>query len=343
MEENLLGYLLGALDSAEHETIKEKISRDPELQAQLAALEARLAPLEANRCQFEPPDHLAARTCARVASYGSTEDMAVQPAAHKRLAPYHESGGDGSSRGWSVLDVVIAAGVFFAASLLFFPALLHSHHTAKKELCQMKLRTLGTALSQFAEKTNGLFPSIPSSGPYAVAGCYAPQLKHAGFVLDDADFVCPGAKSKGWNVTAFRVPRHNELTNPGQTNIVVLQKRMGGSFGYNLGHFENGQYRSPRNYGRDNYPLMADAPKLTSAGHVSTNHGGKGQNVLFEAGNVQYLNTATVDPYDVDNIFLNDEERVAAGLHPSDAVIGPSGASPFTIKIKFTHKPALHQ
>ena len=43
MEENLLGYLLGALDGAEHDEIEEKVSRDSGLRDELAALEEKLA------------------------------------------------------------------------------------------------------------------------------------------------------------------------------------------------------------------------------------------------------------------------------------------------------------
>ena len=333
MEENLLGYLLGALDGAEHEELKEQIEREPQLRAQLALLEAGLVLLEAERWQYEPPNGLAARTCSLVTSYDSAGERTVQPASRDGLSPCYEPGGETSNRGWSVLDVVIAAGVFFAASLLFFPALSHSNHLAKKLACQKKLGGLGEALSQFAEKTNGYFPSIPSNGPYAVAGSYAPQLMNAGFVSQDSDFLCPGSESKKWMVS-FRVPRHNELMGAPKTRVVIQQKQMGGSFAYNMGHFDNGQYHGPRNFGRSNYPLMADAPRLTSVGHSSFNHGGNGQNVLFEAGNVRYLTAPTVDPDGIDNIFVNDEEKVAAGLHPGDAVIGASGASPFQIHIR---------
>ena len=44
-EEDLLGYLLGALDGAEHEKIRQKLQTDPQLQSVLSELEDRLSPL----------------------------------------------------------------------------------------------------------------------------------------------------------------------------------------------------------------------------------------------------------------------------------------------------------
>jgi hypothetical protein len=39
-----------------------------------------------------------------------------------------------SPRGWSLADGVVAAGIFFAAALLFFPAVVNSRHHAQLAL-----------------------------------------------------------------------------------------------------------------------------------------------------------------------------------------------------------------
>ena len=68
MQEQLLGYLLGALDPDEHSEVEEKLSDDPLLRYQLEELRTELAPLEAARGSYEPPLALAARTCEMVAA-----------------------------------------------------------------------------------------------------------------------------------------------------------------------------------------------------------------------------------------------------------------------------------
>ena len=67
MQENLLGYLLGALDGEEREDIQKRLEYDPQLREQLAELETQLIPLERERWQHEPPAGLAAATCKFVA------------------------------------------------------------------------------------------------------------------------------------------------------------------------------------------------------------------------------------------------------------------------------------
>ena len=102
---------------------------------------------------------------------------------------------------------------------------------------------------------------------------------------------------------------------------------MGGSYGYCLGHFRNGAYEGTRNRQRSGFAIVADAPSPDQPGHQSRNHGGRGQNVLFEDGHVVFL-TCSKPNDSADDIFVNDAGLVAAGLHENDAVIGPSDASP---------------
>jgi prepilin-type processing-associated H-X9-DG protein len=79
-------------------------------------------------------------------------------------------------------------------------------------------------------------------------------------------------------------------------------------------------------------PLMADAPACDANSEVrpgnSANHEGRGQNVLFTDGHVEFLTTRTVGP-DGDDIYLNADQKVGAGRGPRDSVLGQSGAVPF--------------
>ena len=61
---------------------------------------------------------------------------------------------------------------------------------------------------------------------------------------------------------------------------------MGGSYGYCIGYVDQGVYQPTRNLGRPGFAIMADAPCEDRPGRQSDNHGGRGQNVLFEDGHV---------------------------------------------------------
>ena len=64
---------------------------------------------------------------------------------------------------------------------------------------------------------------------------------------------------------------------------------------------------------------MSDSPS-DRADHQSQNHGGWGQNVLFENGGVKFLTKSKPDGSG-DDIFTNDAGQVAAGLQQNDSVV----------------------
>lgn len=106
MRENLIGYLLDALEPSEQALVEAHLSRDPQLKQELELLSRGLKPLAADRGDFAPPIGLATRT---------NQFVAVQTKV--ALPPPVTSV---PSR-WSMADLAVAAGVFLAATLLFGP------------------------------------------------------------------------------------------------------------------------------------------------------------------------------------------------------------------------------
>ena len=74
-------------------------------------------------------------------------------------------------------------------------------------------------------------------------------------------------------------------------------------------------------------PLMADCPPANPQCGNSPNHAGKGQNVLFMDGHVEFCTERNVGVRG-DDIFLNKAAQVAAGLDWTDSVLGRSSATP---------------
>ena len=98
---------------------------------------------------------------------------------------------------------------------------------------------------------------------------------------------------------------------------------MGGSFAFTLGYIENGRYYPTRNLNRAYFVIMADAPIRDADGWRSNNHGGCGQNVLFEDFRVEFVKDCCFRPGG-DVFFENNDGVAAAGLNPNDAVVGSS-------------------
>ena len=111
-----------------------------------------------------------------------------------------------------------------------------------------------------------------------------------------------------------------------------MQHTIGGDYGYNLGYVDDGQLQRPRNAGREQYVLVGDAPSNTQLRRVSSNHRGRGQNVLYEDGHVQFIRQIP-SPHLTDDPYHNREGWVSAGLDREDAVLGASGDHPLPITL----------
>lgn len=309
--EHLLGYLLGALEDHEHQQVERQLEDDPGLQTELRRIEARLEFLGPADEHFAPPVGLAARTCQTVASQTAGDPPAPR---QSRI-----------SWGVSLVDVVVAAGVITAAALLFFPAILHSRYQSELAYCQDNLRQLAQSLSDYTMVSGGTYPKVPSQGHRAVAGYYAPELIEAGYLTDGNRVVCPASElAREGN---FRVPTLEELDEAQGVELARLQSLVGGSYGFNLGYLKNGVHMAARHLGRPTFAIMADAPSEHLTGRMSTNHGGRGLNVLFDDLHIDYLCECKAKNCR-DAFFVNRDNIVGAGVDENDAVVGASGTSP---------------
>jgi len=323
MRDDLVGYLLDALEPDEKVAIEAQLSRDPALQQDLEMLRRKLQLFEVDRAHYLPPAGLAERTCEFV---NSRIEVALTPATPPPAR-------------WRLVDFAVAAAIFLAASVLFLPALHQSRLAAGVTGCQNNLRELGRSLAQFANVNGGHFPSLVHGDGQFPAGVYATKLSDNGLLGDASTVICPSS-AQAAQVGQFRLPALDEIQNASRDRQTELFRSMGGSYGYNLGYLVDGRYHPTKNLQRPTFALMADAPDSEVRGATapargsampaslsSLNHGRKGQNVLFEDGHVEFLQGCNAEGCP-DNIFLNDRGQPTAGVHANDAVIGPSHAHP---------------
>lgn len=304
MQEDLVGYLLHALEPGEQARVEASLAQNPDLQVQLTRLRAFLSLLECDRAAYSPPPGLAQRTCRLVRSRTSLEDRRIVVPAR-----------------WRVFDLMVAAAIVAAAAMLFFPAVAQSRHRSRVIACQNNLRVIGQALGSYSQRYDGCFPAITLVGNLGAAGIYGPMLLETGFLDSPRWLGCPGC-TQGHE--RLRVPTLAELRSAAPKLAVELHRRMGGGYAYGLGYIQNGTYYCLRNEGRACVPIMADAPG-DSLGCASANHG-CGQNVLFEDLHVMYL--VGCEYAAGDHIYLNRLGVMAAGIGPDDAVLGRSDTHP---------------
>jgi len=330
MRELLLGYLLGALEPHEIDLIEQRLANDPQLQQELHELAEKLLPLSDADGEFDPPEGLADRTCDLVASYQNIPEPAATPAAPARSAPAsllsHREPITPSRSLWRWADIVVTAAVVAGAALLFFPSIAASWYESRKLACQHNLVEVGRGLTEYSDLHQGYFPDISEHGEVTTAGFYGPLLLERNLLNDPRFLVCPADESQ--RQTAWQPPTLTDLEHAAGPIRAQLQRECGGSYGYSLGHVSDGRYQPTKNCGRTHFAILADSPSSHLPRRQSANHGGRGQNVLYEDMHVDFV-TCCRDATCGDDFFTNRHGVIAAGADASDAVIGASDSTPF--------------
>lgn len=314
-EYELLGYLLDALDGGEREALEARLADDPKLQRSLQVLRRALVPLRADADHLAPPLGLADRTVRYVEQRGLAEKSRIEPPAGRTT--------------WRWVDLAVAATVLFVASMLFFPSVMKSRFDQQVAYCSENLRHLGQGLWQYSENHGGYFPYVPSEGNYAAAGIFGPTLHQAGLLPKVQTLLCPSSPQAKADLALVSLEKLDQAQGP---QLEQLRNQMGGSYGYALGYEKDGRYYGHKNRSRVRFALLADAPSAQSGGRQSANHEGRGQNVLYEDGHVQFQRTSTAAGCQ-DDIYRNDLGMIGAGQHVNDSVVASSGARP----VRFAH------
>jgi type II secretory pathway pseudopilin PulG len=307
MNEDIAGYLLGALDRDAAERVEQQLADSVELRRELDRIGQAMRPLGEDG-DVDPPPRLAERTIQRVLRCRQQEPCAAA-----------------ATSTWRLTDLAVAAGILMMISAVILPALQQSRQQSLLAACTNNLRTLGVALQSYSDDHGGYYPFYTSNGPLAVAGMYAPLLLESGYVADSAAFVCPASGDQ-----ATEIPRVAQLRAAVHDIQWLSQtlRSLGGSYGSSLGAQVGGVYCPPR---RDcnSGPILTDRPLRPCEGDVghsnSPNHGDRGQNALYPDGGVKFL-PRPCECDGCDNIFQSLHGLVEPGRAPRDVVIGPSDA-----------------
>lgn len=349
-QEDLLGYVLGAMDAREQRNIQQVLDQNPQSEDELLEIKNSLLPLD-YLDGGGPRPGLARRTVELMATLQRDGAIPSLPSESQPVLASPESAqetteedlvmlssdralGAGSwTSAWSLPNMLVTAAALAVFAGLMFPALSYSRYQARLASCQNNLQQIGQAFLKFSDMHCGIFIPIPSEGNLAASGCYGPILKEHGLLEDDSWLACAGVADD----MPIHIPTIAQLESSDGMQLVSLQKSMGGNYGYSLGQKENGVYRAPQNSGRTNVVLLADAPSIALPGRRSSNHGSHGQNGLFEDGRVQFIAGHSIGR---DAIYENDYGIVAPGSHPDDSVIAPSHLSPTGVtEIEFLSLP----
>jgi hypothetical protein len=327
MEENLIGYLLKALDPATEREVEAYLRSDPDGPRKLSLLREAILPLQADRDEPEPPPGLRMRTLARVAEERCRQRPFLRPAPPVRSTVIGRSW-------WRRADVLVAASLLFLIVPLLFGVVTSLRYRHDILACQNNLHRFHVALMGYSDMHGGALPKVEALPPHDVAGIVVPILRQDGWLDDShATVTCPANGSGPVPAITLTTLEQEQATQP--ERFQEDARRLLGCYAYSLGYWDQGQHWGlQRLANTDTVPIMADRPPFDQepgAGLLdgnSRNHGGRGQNVLYLGGNVDFRTTRTAGP-NGDDIFLNRYNLPAAGVGPWDAVLGASAFRPY--------------
>src|SRR5262249_3195921 len=154
------------------------------------------------------------------------------------------------------------------------------------------------------------FPDVAqaAAAPRNVAGMVVPVLKKAGALPATFSVRCPANGEPlpcPWTLDELRAMDPEQFRRQAHTLVSC--------YAYSLGYrAENGVIGPRFEADKPNFtmPIMADCPPPDPLVGNSRNHGGRGQNVLFQDGHVKFCSLRTVGVAG-DDIYVNKAHLVA--------------------------------
>ena len=352
MHEDLIGYLMGALEPEEVAQIERRLAAEPRLRARLAKVREALGEMPADPVSAAPPpDHLIARTLRRV-SIVAGDSLSGPPRGMTPVCDIDQRSG----RRW--VDLVVVAALLLLMFGTAVPRLSEARHLARRHACVEHLRDLQTGMvTHVTRSSQARLPAVAASGPLAFAGVYAPKLRSVGWPVPVSTLRCP---SGGGNDSSVSLPitveslhdlasqisdrRGGLARSTGEETLIrrdainrlrELQMRSGGDYAYNLGVQVEDHLTAPRYEARSHFAILADnvipaGPPETAgpAGWRTLAHDGRGINVLWEDGSVRFQPVESLWQM-ADPILVNHAGRIEAGVTVDDAALAPSWTPPF--------------
>lgn len=321
---------------------RDLIAANPEAATLYDNLESTLKELDA--VKYEPcPDNLVEVTIARLRQAASQESQRplerenpapqfaisdlIQAEQNKRNLPFAQATAQNKTHisKFRLAQIAAVAALFLAISGIGFPVFSNLRQSSWKTACLANFGRIGQAISRYAGEHDGHLPSVPmaAGSPWIRIGDQGDEnqsnTRHLWILVklgyaSPADFVCPGAPlGRFFSGDSMAVAQLKDF--PCHRNINYSFQLLCGNSNLDTSGFlllladRNPLFQNVCSCCNPINPAQpgciqncTDARMMTQ---MSTNHRGRGQNVLYSSGNAVFLNDRLIngdDIYTLNNI-----------------------------------------
>ena len=354
-DEDIIAFLLGEAEQSLAAKLRQCMAEDSELVARVNHFRSLLTHLDGAGDLYEPPNGLVESTMQRMSDIESDSVDAAGPNYADEAASFgpSTSGSQGRTKrpgmfstvrarnsaflstGYSYSDSAALTISLIAMCCLLLPTMLGVRIESRRLQCAENLRVNGQALIQFAIRCpDRRFPAVAQSGPEAFSGVYAVRLGSVGLLDSTSQLICVSMRgSEGaWPHRIPRLPSIEELHEASPYRLVQWKKLVGGDYAYNLGIIERHGLVAPKNNGSSHFAILADSPLMAPSRQSLLAHGGRGVNILYDDGHVQFICRRRLEQTGLldDHPFCNRLGDQEAGLDDQDASLAPSFFPPLS-------------
>ncbi len=199
------------------------------------------------------------------------------------------------NKGFTLIELLVVIAIIGILAGILLPVLSRARESARKTQCASNVKQIGMGLIMYANENSEQFPSdsaYDSASP-AMRGL---NLLFDTYVSDKRVFNCPS------DTTVSNATQDENMDTASSSTTEAFDSNEC-SYGYDRDHTQVDDA---------GIALAADRPPATPSSTASSaNHNGRGQNVVYVDGHVEFVNTPLAGWYAADgttrdNIFVDD-------------------------------------
>ncbi len=212
------------------------------------------------------------------------------------------------NKGFTLIELLVVIAIIGILAGILLPVLSRARESARRTQCASNVKQIGMGLIMYANENSEAFP-VSTTAPVAMTSL---KLLFPNYVSDPRMFNCPSDTS----VTAATNADMNDTTGDAFDKDEC-------SYGYDNTHTQADDA---------DVAIAADRPPAaTSATANSANHNGRGQNVVYIDGHVEFVNSPLAGWYAPDgttrdNIYTNTAGGTGVSTVATDTVILHDGS-----------------